>query len=223
METAWLPFMDDSQTNETRRHGWIHLAWDDDNLYVGAAIQDDHLDRRSRLSERDEDDYFHGPDREAVMDRYAAFAGEVGHGQPIDWSKANNVYRRDPRQALAWTGDAFQFDIDIDRPEDRYKATHDLTYSETLPDRYAGMPDTDFEFSLYLTLDGDSELWQSGDRHTPRIHLFPRQPLGHNRPHAVDDAKHRIENVDGTTVHHLALPWPRLGLNGPPAVTSRSV
>ncbi len=122
---------------------------------------------------------------------------------------------------LPFSGDAFQFAIDVDRPEEVMTRTHDLTYpAATMPAYWMGMPDSDYEFSLYQCDDGKAELWCLMAPGVPRGHYFPRQERGKVNQHAIT-AVCSVVNVDGRTTYSAAIPWSDLG--GKPWVVGSSV
>lgn len=115
--------------------------------------------------------------------------------------------------ALPFDGDVMQIAIDVDKPEDRYKKTHDLHYhSERIPKGYQVVPDTDYEFSVYQCNDGNPEVWCLMAPGIPRSHYFPRQLRAEYDQHPVKNAPATVKLYNSKAVYQLAIPWEKLGI-----------
>jgi len=210
IEAAWLPFLKGQEsTDATTQRAEVRVAWDEQYLYLDARITAAAPLPKQALARWDEEQYFHSSASAQKDARYADFA----RGKDIDWSRAAYVYAAEFRAESPWSGDVFQFAIDVDAPADRYRRTHDLSFQiDRLPTGFHTVPDTDFEFALYDTVGGGSELWCILAPDMPRVHHHPRQLRGDVRQHAVTNAKHRTAYVDGVRVYRVGVPWKTLGL-----------
>lgn len=122
---------------------------------------------------------------------------------------------------LPYRGDAFQFAIDVDAPADVMTRTHDLVYpADSVPAYWTSVPDTDYEFSLYLCDDGKPELWCLLAPGVPRGHYFPRQERGKVNQHAVK-AECFVVHENSRTTYRASIPWNALG--GKPWVAGSDV
>ena len=61
--------------------------------------------------------------------------------------------------------------------------------TDKVPYGFHNVPDTDYEYSVYLCNDGKPELWRQLAPGVPRMHDFPRQPQGKLTTGPVPDAK----------------------------------
>jgi hypothetical protein len=112
---------------------------------------------------------------------------------------------------LPFEGDSFQFAFDVDAPSEVMTKTHDLRYpAEQIPPLWTAVPDSDYEFSLYLCDDGRAELWCLMAPGIPRGHHFPRQERGKQNQHAVK-ADCSVTNDGVRTVYSATIPWSALG------------
>lgn len=112
---------------------------------------------------------------------------------------------------LPFQGDSFQFAIDVDRSAEVMTKTHDLKYpADAMPSYWTAVPDSDYEFGLYLCDDGKPELWCLMAPGVPRGHYFCRQERGKVNQHAVA-AECSVVNADGRTTYRAAIPWSALG------------
>jgi hypothetical protein len=82
------------------------------------------------------------------------------------------------------------------------------------------VPDTDYEFSLYLCDDGKPELWCLLAPGVPRGHYFPRQERGKVNQHAVK-AECFVVHENSRTTYRASIPWNALG--GKPWVAGSDV
>jgi len=217
IEAAWLPFLGNTAKQVETRHAEVRFAWDKHNLYLLATVDGTSLKPKQRLETWDQEQYFHNSDSIGLETRYREFADKW----KIDFKDAAHVYRKGFGSESPFNGDIFQFGIDIDPPEDRFTKTHDLQYPrDRVPGGFNAVPDTDYEFSLYATADGGSELWCLLSPGMPRTHYFPRQPQGQVRQHAVKSARHSVALVDGKRVYRAAIPWEVLNIDAPRGGTS---
>jgi hypothetical protein len=146
----------------------------------------------------------------------------IDSGEAKKWAEAgdkgsvahlNYVYLPDTPMIdhLPFQGDAFQFAIDVDQPDEVMRKTHDLTYpADAMPKYWTAVPDSDYEFSLYLCDDGKPELWCLMAPGVPRGHYFPRQERGRINQHAVI-ADTAVVHIDGRTIYRASIPWSVLG------------
>ncbi len=112
---------------------------------------------------------------------------------------------------LPFSGDAFQFAINMDPASEAMTKTHDLKYpSSGLPAYWGAVPDSDYEFSLYQCADGKAELWCLLAPGVPRGHYFPHQERGKINQHAVK-AECSVTNANGVTTYRATIPWSELG------------
>ena len=214
IEAAWLPFLGNTAKTVDARHADVSLAWDEQNLYLLARVDGTTLKPKQRLEKWNEEQYFHNTDSVEIEPRYREFA----EARKIDFAGASHVYRKGFGSESPFNGDVFQFGIDLDSPADRFRRTHDLIYPfDRVPAGFNAVPDTDYEFSLYATEDGASELWCLLSPGMPRTHHFPRQPRGEVSQHAVNQATHSVSLTEGRRIYRAAIPWSVLGVPTPRA------
>ena len=76
---------------------------------------------------------------------------------------------------------------------------------------FHAVPDTDYEYALYATTDGNSELWRMLAPGVPRIHDWPRQPRGRRTTGPVAGAKHVVKREGNVYIYEAAIPREELG------------
>ena len=175
---------------------WEDGRWLDATTQPGWKEFQDFLAKQPEMKRRIED---------GSAKRWAAASGSINH--------LNYIYIPDSPMIdhLPFQGDSFQFAIDVDQPGEAMTKTHDLTYpTDILPAYWTAVPDSDYEFGLYLCDDGKPELWCLLAPGVPRGHYFCRQERGKLNQHAVQ-AECSVANADGRTTYRASIPWSELG------------
>jgi len=174
------------------------LAWDDAFLYVAARVNDPtpQADLPS-FAARDENSFFHT----AASDPREPYRTFLKNYPGRSFAEVPFVYCRSPEAFIPFRRDRLQIALDVTAD------WHDLSpTTDRVPYGFHAVPDTDYEYSLYLCADGKSELWRQLAPGVPRIHDFPRQPRGQRTTGVVPGAKHAAKLDGKTYTYELAIP-----------------
>ncbi len=83
---------------------------------------------------------------------------------------------------------------------------HDLEpTTDKVPYGFHAVPDTDYEYALYLCQGGKSELWRLLAPGVPRRHDFPRAPRGERTTGPMLDAKHVVTLRGNEYTYEMAI------------------
>lgn len=186
--------------------GRLKMAWDENNLYICAEVNDPTEQKNlAPMEGRDENRYFHtkaDDDREPYKSWLAKHApGRSFAEVPYVYADSPELPRQPDLPALPVRRDRLQIAFDTT------PGCHDMAGDDqVVPYGFHGMPDTDYEFSLYLCSAGTSELWRQLAPGVPRVNDFPREPRGKLSTGAVHDAQHVVRRVGSTYIYELAIP-----------------
>jgi len=174
------------------------LAWDEQFLYVAARVHDpEPQSDLPSFAARDEDDFFHtakSDEREPYRTFLKKFPGR-------SFAEVPYVYARRPEAFIPFRRDRLHIALDVTDDWHDFEPTTDR-----VPYGFHAVPDTDYEYALYLCEGGKSELWRHLAPGVPRLHDFPRQPRGTRTTGVVPGAKHAVR-LEGTTfVYEMAIP-----------------
>jgi hypothetical protein len=150
---------------------------------------------------RDENAFFHSrasdqrsPYKEFLKDFPGRSFGEVPY-----------VYCRPPEEHIHFRRDRLH--VALDTSDD----WHDLAPTTgRVPQGFHAVPDTDYEYALYLCAGGGSELWRLLAPGVPRQHDFPREPRGPRTTGPVGGARHVVKLSGNVYTYEMALPWEEL-------------
>jgi len=176
----------------------VKLAWDEEFLYVCARVNDKTPQTgKPRQEGLDPNSFFHTA-ADDTLPHYKEFLQKhAGHS----FGEVPYVYARNPEPPLGFRGDRLQIGLDV-TPD-----WHDLTPDTSrVPYGFHAVPDTDYEYSVYLCADGKSECWRLLAPGVPRRHDFPRQPSGQRSTGVVPGVKHVVKQDGTTRIYQLALP-----------------
>jgi hypothetical protein len=186
--------------------GRLKMAWDDENLYVCAEVNDP-TDQKNALpmEGRDENRYFHSKASDE-REPYKTWLAKNAPGR--SFGEVPYVYADDPENprqpglpTIPFRRDRLQLGFDVT------EGWHDMDGdADRVPYGFHAVPDTDYEFSLYGCEGGGSELWRHLAPGLPRIHDFPRQPRGENTTGVVKDARHIVKRDGRIYVYEAAIP-----------------
>ncbi len=128
------------------------------------------------------------------------------------FADARHVYKKVPWTEFPWSGDTFQFSLDlIDGYFFNMKPDTDR-----VPYGFHAMPDADYEYAAYACTDGGTELWRILAPGVPRGHHYPRQPRAKYDQGPVAGGKLAVRRDGKTTVYEVALPWAEMKLDSVP-------
>ena len=140
----------------------------------------------------------------------AKFPGRSFAEVPYVWCDSPESPKNPALPAIPFRRDRLQIALDVT------DGWHDLKpTTDRAPYGFHAVPDTDYEYSLYLTKDAKgegregaegSELWRQLAPGVPRIHDWPRQPKGEKTTGAVAGAKHVVKREGNTYLYELAIP-----------------
>ncbi len=186
--------------------GRLKMAWDEDNLYICAEVNDPTNQKNALPMEgRDENEYFHSK----ASDERAPYKSWLAKNAPgRSFAEVPYVYAdnpENPRQpdlpTLPFRRDRLQVGLDVT------EGWHDMDGdSDRVPYGFHAVPDTDYEYSLYGCDGGKSELWRHLAPGVPRIHDFPRQPRGNNTTGVVKEARHVVRRNGSVYLYEMAIP-----------------
>ena len=208
MRRPWLQVQE--STNEIVA-GRVKLAWDENNVYICAEVQDKTPEANAiRFADRDENSYFHSKaDDDKEPFKTFLETTKVGGGKEArtlkelgrSFAEVPYVYARSPETGIPFRRDRLQ--VAFDTTDD----WHDLAAdTNSVPYGFHAVPDTDYEYSLYLCDDGKGEVWRHMAPGVPRIHDFPRQPRGKITTGAVKNAQFVVKRTDTGYVYECAIP-----------------
>ena len=207
MRRPWLQVQE--STNEVVA-GRVKLAWDENNVYVCAEVQDKTPEANAvRFADRDENSYFHtkaDDDKEPFKTflettRVGGKNGKTLKELGRSFGEVPYIYVRSPEAGVPFRRDRLQIAFDTT------EGWHDLPAdTNSVPYGFHAVPDTDYEFSLYLCDDGKGEVWRLLAPGVPRMNDFPRQPRGKITTGAVKDAAFVVTRTDTGYVYECALP-----------------
>jgi hypothetical protein len=188
--------------------GRVKLAWDDKNVYVCAEVKDKTAEEKAiRFGDRDENAYFHtkASDEKEPFKRFLATtkgpSGKSLKEEGRSFAEVPYVYANAPEAGIPFRRDRLQ--VAFDTSDD----WHDLqATTNSVPYGFHAVPDTDYEYSLYLCGDGKGEVWRQLAPGVPRIHDFPRQPRGKLTTGAVKDARFVVTRTDAGYVYEGSIP-----------------
>lgn len=206
------PWLAIQQADTAATSGWLKMAYDEHFLYLAAQVNDATAEKVApHFAARDENHYFHtaADDQEEPFksflekprikqaDGTLKSLKDLGHS----FGEVPYVYARSPEANIPFRRDRLQFGLDV-TPD-----WHDLTAdTDRVPEGFHVVPDTDYEYSLYLCDDGQGELWRHLAPGVPRIHDFPRQPRGAKTTGLVPGAKYVVKREGTLYTYLLAIP-----------------
>jgi len=196
------PWLEVKEKQPDGTFGEVKLAWDGKFLYV-AALVNDPTDEKApiRMEGRDENSYFHTK----ADDELPQFKKFLEKFPNRSMAEAPYVYARSPEAGIPFRRDRLQIALDVTADWHDLKPTTDR-----LPCGFHAVPDTDYEYSLYLCKDGKSELWRQLAPGVPRIHDFPRQPRGQLTTGPVPKADHVVRRDGKAYIYEMAIPQTEL-------------
>lgn len=200
-ESIRRPWLDLKDKKPDGSFAEVKLAWDENFLYVAALVNNPtpQMDK-PRLQGRDENQYFHSK----ASDLRTPYKEFLAKGR--SFAEVPHVYCKSPYHDMPFAGDRLQIGLDVT------EGWHDLApTTDRVPYGFHAVPDTDYEYSLYLCGDGKSELWRLLAPGVPRMHDFPRQPRGQRTTGPVPGAKHVVRQDGKTRIYELAIPRQELG------------
>lgn len=214
-ELARRPWLT-AAANPTATIAEIKLAWDADYLYIAGRVQDPTDDWKGsmRLAGMDENQFFHSVVSDTI-EPYKSFIEKerkLKNNPNLTFADYSFVWAKSPWPHYAWNRDRLQFAIDTDKPvrsqADSPAANwHDLAPDTTkVPYRFHAVPDSDYEYSLYLTSDGQGELWRLLAPGVPRVHDIPRAPKAPKHTGVVPDAKYVVKRDGNSYLYEAAIP-----------------
>jgi len=181
------------------------LAWDDEFLYVAARVNNPTPQPGGpAMAGRDEDRYFHSAASDTIEPYQAFLKQRPGRS----FAEVPYVYRLNPENPGPTSGlpiipfrrDRLQIALDVT------DGWHDMVAdTNRVPYGFHAVPDTDYEYALYLT-DTGSELWRYLAPGVPRIHDWPRQVRGARTTGPVPGAKYVVKLDGNTYTYELAIP-----------------
>ena len=181
------------------------LAWDENYLYVAALVNDPTPQEKglAPMTGRNEDLYFHS----RASDQQSPYKEFLAKRPGRSFAEVPYVWRYNPESpdhpalpAVPFRRDRLQIALDV--TDDWHDMTPD---TDRVPYGFHAVPDTDYEYSLYLTNQG-SELWRQLAPGVPRVNDWPRQPKAKRSTGTVPGAKHVVRREGNTYVYELAIP-----------------
>jgi hypothetical protein len=157
------------------------------------------------MAGRDENRYFHSADDDQVEPYKSFLAKWPGKS----FAEVPYVYRCSPETPAPESGlpripfrrDRLQIGLDV--TDDWHDLKRD---TDRVPYGFHAVPDTDYEYSLYPTGNGQSELWRQLAPGVPRIHDWPRQPHGPVTTGHVPGARNLVIRTGNTYIYEMAIP-----------------
>ncbi len=188
--------------------GRVRVAWDDANIYLCAEVKDKTPESHAiRFADRDENAYFHtkaDDEREPFKGFLEKTKGKGGKSLKElgrSFAEVPYVYAFPPEAGMPFRRDRLQVAFDV------VDDWHDLQpTTDQVPYGFHVVPDTDYEYSIYLCQDGKGEVWRYLAPGVPRIADFPRQPRGKITTGAVKDAQLVVKRTDSGYVYECAIP-----------------
>lgn len=161
--------------------------YDDQFLYISIRERNSKWGPRERLSTRDDDKYF----------------GKTPATEHTYWHPGFNI--PDPGDnMLPYYGNIAQIAIGLGLGS----KGHDLPEPEKVPSEFVAMPDTDYEYAVWGTPDGGSEIWRNlaAEWRWPK-HFAPRTiPKGAYNG-VPEKAKAAVRKAGNDVIYEVALPW----------------
>ena len=191
----WLRLM--KELPEGALFAELKMAWDENNLYVAARVNDPTPQTdKERMEGRNEDAFFHSTasDNEEPWKTWLE-----SHAKGQSFAQVPYVYKKKP-YSNSYTGDQLQLAFNVT------EGWHDLKQPTDVPWGFHAVPDTDYEFSAYLCTDGKSELWNLLAPGLPRIHDWPHQPKGKNTTNPTQGARHVVTQNENVRTYEIAIP-----------------
>jgi hypothetical protein len=206
--------------SEMARRPWLNLkdehpdgnfmefkvAWDEDNLYLAARVNDKTAQMDSPpMAGRNEDRYFHS----AADDQVAPFKDWLAKNAPgRSFAEVPYVYRDSPEKpmqpdlpVIPYRRDRIQIALDV-TPD-----WHDLKPdTDKVPAGFHAVPDTDYEYAIYPTKGGSAETWRLLAPGVPRRGDFPHTGHGKLSTGAVEGAKQVVKREGNTYIYEVSLP-----------------
>ncbi len=205
------PWLDLKAQKPNGNYAEFKLAWDENYLYIAARVNDPtpQLTGLAPMASRDENRYFHSSaseQRSPYKEFLKAYPGK-------SFAEAPYVYCNNPENpadptlpAIPFRRDRLQIGLDVT------PGWHDLkSDADRVTLGFHAVPDTDYEYALYPTTGGQSELWRMLAPGVPRIHDWPRQPRGAKTTGVVPGAKHVVRREGNVYIYEAAIPKAELG------------
>ncbi len=209
-ELARRPWVSQTQANPKATVAEVKLAWDDNFLYIAGRVQDPTDDYKTgiRNAGKDDNQYFHNAADDTV-EPYKSFIERKRtelKDPKLSFAQVPYVWKKSPWPDYAWNRDRLQFAFDTT------PGWHDMKGdSDRVPYGFHVVPDSDYEYSLYLTNDGGGELWRLLAPGVPRVHDVPRQPHAPKFTGTVLGAKEVVKRDGNTYIYEAAIPRAELG------------
>ena len=181
------------------------LAWDESFLYVAARVNDKTPQPDSPpMAGRDENAYFHSAasDQRPPYDKFLKdFPGRSFAEVPYVYCYSPERPATDTLPVIHFRRDRLHLALDV---TDDW---HDLApTTDRVPYGFHAVPDSDYEYALYLCKGGVSELWRLSAPGVPRRHDFPHTPKGERSTGPVPGAKHVVKREGNTYIYEMAIP-----------------
>ncbi len=125
----------------------------------------------------------------------------------VSFGRANHVYRRLPTDDRPYAGDTLQLGFDVLPGVTHHRMSSD---ADRVVDGFHAMPDTDYEYAVYLCRDGRPEVWRYLAPGVPRSHPAPRQLWAKWDQGPVKQARCVILRAGTILTYELAIPWTEL-------------
>ncbi|MGI6495796.1 MAG: hypothetical protein ACOX5G_06870 [Kiritimatiellia bacterium] len=173
------------------------LAWDAGNIYVAARVMDSTPEEgKVRMATRNDDDWFHS----AASDNEEPWKSWLEKNAPgQSFAQVPYIYKRAP-WGIASSGDNLQLAFNV------IPGYGGLGKSTDVPFGFHAVADTDYEFCAYLCGDGEPEFWRLLAPGMPRVHSWPRQPLGGNRPAVLEGGVLVVRQDGNVRTYEAAIP-----------------
>jgi hypothetical protein len=211
-EFARRPWLDNSVKHPDGTFAEFKMAWDEKCLYIACQVHDPtpQMDK-PRIEGRNDDRYFHT----AYSDNLSPYKEFLAKFPGKTFADVPYVYAWSPHGDKPYDGgDLLQIAFDV---RDDW---HDLEpTTDRVPYGFHAVPDTDYEYSLYLVASGKvagpkegidglylSECWRCLAPGVPRIHDFARCPKGERTTGSVKGAKHAVRQQGKFRYYELAIP-----------------
>ncbi|MCY3021775.1 MAG: hypothetical protein NTW87_22420 [Planctomycetota bacterium] len=181
------------------------LAWDENYLYVAARVNDKTPQPDSPpMAGRDENAYFHSAasDKRPPYDKFLKeFPGRSFAEVPYVYCYSPEKPATDTLPVIHFRRDRLHIALDV---TDDW---HDLAAdTDRVPYGFHAVPDSDYEYALYLCKGGVSELWRMSAPGVPRRHDFPHTARGERSTGPVAGAKHVVKREGNTYIYEMAIP-----------------
>lgn len=199
------PWLDLRDAEPEGNFAQFKLAWDDNFLYVAALVNDPTPQDKglAPMAGRDEDLYFHtkaSDEQSPYKEFLQKYPGRSFAEVPYVWRYNPESPDHPALPTIPFRRDRLQIALDVTNE------WHDLKPdTDKVPYGFHVVPDTDYEYSLYLT-DRGSELWRQLAPGVPRVHDWPRQPRGLKTTGPVPGAKHVVKREGKTYLYEAAIP-----------------